>query len=283
MIKYTEMKKLIVFSLTVFLLISCDVIERPYIPSDNETLVQVDFPALNPNNVYRKILLEEYTGHRCTNCPGGHDRVTELLVTYGDTLIPIGIHAGSLAATNEEYPYNFTTPIGVQLYTDFNVLFVPSAIINRGTSSVFPINQWQNQINNVDRSKKHAAIQMINEFNPSNRVLTANAKVTILENIVDPIQLCFVIIENDIIKPQLNAGIRIPEYNHKHVLRGALNGNYGARLTLDGLVQKDQSYEKAYRLSFVERDWNEDNCYVIAYLINMETNEIIQVEQLKVK
>lgn len=281
------MKKILLICVTVFLFISCDTIEKPYFPSDNETLVQVDFPALDLNNVYRKIFFEEYTGHRCTNCPNGHDRVTALLLTYGDTLIPIGIHAGALAATTEEYPYDFTTSIGVQLFNDFTIAMVPIAIVNRikynANSWGSPLSQWQNHINMVDRTKNYAAIQMINQFDPSSRTLIANAKVTILENITDPVQLCFVIVENGIIQPQLRDGVRIPEYNHTHVLRGSLNGNYGARLTLDGFVEKNHSYEKAYKTSFTEKDWNEDNCYVVAYLINMETKEILQVEQLNVK
>ena len=105
----------------------------------------------------------------------------------------------------------------------------------------------------------------------------------ILKDIPDQVQLCIVIIEDDIIKPQLNNGVRIPEYVHKHVLRGSLNGNYGSRITFDGLVQKDHSYAKAYKINFNDKDWDENNCYVVAYLINMETKEILQAEHLKVK
>lgn len=270
----------------VFFFISCDIIEKPFIEIE-ENLTPIEFPGLNPDTVFRKILLEEYTGHRCTNCPNAHDRVAQLLEAYGDTLIPIGIHAGSLAATNAEYPYDFTNPISIQLYNDFSIPFVPIAIVNRirfsASSWGSPLASWQNHINMVDRTKKYAAIQLINEFNVQQRELTAHAKVTILDQITDRVQLCLVIIENDIVKPQLRDGIRIPEYNHKHVLRGSLNGNYGVQLTLDGIVEKDSAYQKAYKISYVNKDWNEDHCYVVAYLINMETKEVLQVEHLKVK
>jgi hypothetical protein len=285
-LKKKEMKNILLITIGVFLFISCDVIEKPFINIE-EDLTPVEFPALDPDTVYRKLLFEEYTGHRCTNCPNAHDRVAALLITYGDTLIPIGIHAGSLAATNAEYPYDFTNPISVQLFNDFSIPFVPIAIVNRikfsQNSWGSPLSSWQNHIDMVDRTKKYAAIQMINEFDNQTRELTAHAKVTILDQITDIVQLCFVIIEDDIVKPQLRDGIRIPEYNHKHVLRGSLNGNYGAQLTLDGIVEKDSAYQKAYKISFENKDWNEDNCYVVVYLINMETKEILQVEHLKVK
>jgi hypothetical protein len=281
------MKKIVLWVMGVLFLTSCDIIEKPYIINEGETTVQVEFPTLDPASVYRKILFEEYTGHRCTNCPAGHERLHTLLTTYGDTLVPVGIHAGSLAATSEEYPYDFNTPIGTQLFTDFNIPSVPLAIVNRikyiPSSWGSPMSQWQNHINLVDRTKIYAGIQLINEFDVSTRTLTANAKVTILDDISDPVQLCMVIIEDNIIAPQLNNGVRIAEYNHNHVLRGSLNGNYGTRLTLNGLVTKDQSYEKAYKITFNDKDWNEDACFVVAYLINMETKEILQAEYIEVK
>jgi hypothetical protein len=280
------MKKILLLISAVIFIVSCDIIEKPYIYISEE-VTPVEFPILDPNTVYRKILFEEYTGHKCTNCPHGHESLASLLTTYGDTLVPIGIHAGSLAATDAEYPYDFTTSIGAQLYIDFNIPSVPIAIVNRlkfnSSSWGSPVSQWQNHINMVDRSKIYAGIQLINEFDINDRDLTANVKVTILDTINDPVQLCMVIIEDDIISPQLDNGVRIENYLHKHVLRGSLNGNYGSRLTITGLVEKDYSYEKAYKISFNGKDWNEDNCYVIAYLINMETKEILQVEHLKVK
>ncbi len=281
------MKKLFILVLGILLFNACDVIDKPYLPTDGETTVQVEFPALDPTTVYRKILFEEYTGHKCTNCPNGHARLATLLTTYGDTLVPVGIHAGSLAVTDLDYPYDFNTPIGSQLYLDFAIPSVPIAIVNRikFNSTIWgsPVSQWQSHINLVDRTKIYAGIQLINEFDNTDRVLTANAKVTILDEIADQVQLCIVVIEDDIISPQLNNGVRIEDYVHKHVLRGSLNGNYGSRLTLDGYVEKDHSYEKAYKISFNTKDWDENNCYVVAYLINMETKEILQAEHLKVK
>ena len=281
------MKKIILMIIGTLFIYSCDIIEKPYFINEGETSVQVEFPALDPNSVYRKILFEEYTGHRCTNCPAGHERLHTLLTTYGDTLVAVGIHAGSLAATSDEYPYDFNTPIGTQLYTDFNIPSVPLAIVSRikfiPSSWGSPLSQWQNHLNMVDRTQIYAGIQLINEFDVSSRTLTANAKVTILEDITAPVQLCMVIVEEGIIAPQLNNGIRIENYTHNHVLRGSLNGNYGTRLTINGLVENNHSYEKAYKISFNEKDWNEDECYVVAYLINMETKEILQTEILKVK
>ena len=54
----------------------------------------------------KKILLEDYTGHKCGNCPRAAEKAEELKEIYGDQLIPIAIHAGFFAS---DFGGNFTT------------------------------------------------------------------------------------------------------------------------------------------------------------------------------
>lgn len=269
------------FLLAIILFYSCDKISAPYINSVNETTVSVEFPALDTSMVYRKILLEDYTGHQCGNCPAGHERLTELLGIYKDTLVAMAIHAGNFASTsNGLFATDFTTEIGNQWYSDFNIGVVPSALINRVTYGNYifvTVNNWQNAINAVDRSKCVAAIQLIDQY--SNNVLTSNAKVTILDEISDPVKLSLVLVEDDIIAPQLTATDTVIEYVHNHVLRAGINGTYGSNLTEDGLVIKDSTYTKAFLLPW-ENQWIKENCSIIAFLINATTNEVLQVEKI---
>ena len=94
------MKKInLIVTLAILLcaFVSCDKIEGPYITPDESVETNVEFPDIDPNNVFRKVLIEEYTGHRCTNCPDGHRELASLHERYGDTLVAIGIHAGTFA------------------------------------------------------------------------------------------------------------------------------------------------------------------------------------------
>lgn len=275
-----------IFILGIFFF-ACDEIEKPYLPTDGEIPVTVTFPELTPDNLYRKVLIEEYTGHKCTNCPTGHAKLDEMFGLYGDTIVAIGVHAGPLAATDEQFPYNFVTPQGVQLFNDFNIPQIPLAIMSRvrynANSWGSPINKWVDHFNKVDRSTNYAAIQLINEYNAATQTITTFAKVSILEEIAHRVQFCVVVTENGIVKPQLNNGVIVPNYTHNHVLRGTLNGNYGVRLTNDGLVAKGDTYLKGYQVSLRDKDWVASNCSIVAYLIDMETKEIIQATEVKVQ
>jgi len=108
------MKKTIIIILICTLLFSCDKIDGPFAEISNELEVTAEFPSLDLSTVYRKILFEEYTGHLCTNCPTGHQKLEELIEIYGDTLIPICIHAGDFAKPTNELPEDFRTNAGTQ-------------------------------------------------------------------------------------------------------------------------------------------------------------------------
>ena len=117
----------------LFLFSACDKIEGPYVELNNSQTVVDDFPELDRSSVYRKILMEEFTGHLCVNCPVGHAKISELASLFGDTLVPICIHAGTLAnpAAGGLFIYNFKTPEGDKFFQDFEVSEIPSAVVNR--------------------------------------------------------------------------------------------------------------------------------------------------------
>ncbi len=59
------MKKLItpiIIAIVTTVLFSCDKVDTPLVKGEDPTLPP-------PTEVVRRILMEEYTGHYCTNCP----------------------------------------------------------------------------------------------------------------------------------------------------------------------------------------------------------------------
>jgi hypothetical protein len=265
------------------LMAACDRIEGPYIIPHEVEDVTVEFPPLDPSSVFRKLLIEEYTGHYCPNCPDGHDELDRLHTIFGDTLVMVGIHAGALAApqaTHPEFSYDFRTDVGNELRTFFNIDGIPVAIINRYPSIVSPA-RWQTKLTAEDRTPM-AAIQLINQYDASG-MLKVNAKVTMLADYPNALRLSLFLVEDNVIKPQLKHSETILDYSHKHVLRAGLNGTFGDLLTADGILQKDEAYTYGHSIAFAGHDWNPDNCSVVAILHDKANGKVLQVEQLRVK
>ena len=268
----------------IILFTSCDKIDGPYYNITDGFIPDVKFPDLDISKVYRKMLIEEYTGHRCSNCPDGHVRLAELLSLYGDTLVGVCIHAGVLARTNDDYPYNFTTEAGTQLFQDFGLDPIPRAVVNRTKyQNKWDINigAWHNALLDIDRSKIYAAIQMINEYKSSENTLLINTKTTMLAEYDNPLLLSIFLIEDDIISPQLNGSTRIPDYKHEHALRLGVNGTYGTPLVSGGILEKDSAYLAGFKVNFSGTDWKVENTSIIAILHAPETREVLQVEIIK--
>ena len=52
------------------------------------------FEELPAVSCKRTVLLEEFTGQECTNCPDAHRLVANLHEQYGEQLVSVAIHAG---------------------------------------------------------------------------------------------------------------------------------------------------------------------------------------------
>lgn len=282
------MKKVFIMTVALFgfacLFSKCDKIEGPYYEIVNQENVDVVFPDLDPSTVYRKMLIEEFTGHRCTNCPQGHQTLESLHQLYGDTLVVVGIHFGSLAKPlGETFSYDFRTEVGNAIGAEYAIDAIPKAIVDQEyKEGGWSRDQWYNVLMDVDRSKVMAAIQLINEFDSESGNLKVNAKVTMLEDYPNPVKLVFYLLEDGIVKPQKDGNQDILDYVHNHVLRASLNGLHGATLN-NGLPLPKGDYDTyAAVINMYQADWVPDNCSIVAILADEPSMKVLQVEKLDV-
>ncbi|MEP7167922.1 MAG: hypothetical protein ABI855_00990, partial [Bacteroidota bacterium] len=80
----------------------------------------------------QNILIEEFTGHMCGNCPPAAEKITELKNIYKERLMSMATHAGSFAITFQQpYTYEFKTPEGIEIHDNFQVSLYPIGMVNR--------------------------------------------------------------------------------------------------------------------------------------------------------
>lgn len=276
---------LVVFALTAFLFTTCDKIEGPFYEISNVEDVTVVFPDLNPNDVYRKVLFEEFTGHRCTNCPDGHLKLEQLQARYGDTLVAVGIHFGSLAKpVGETFSYDFRTEAGTRIGEAYAIDAIPAAIINRNDKEGgWPRNQWLSLVPTIDRSMVPAAIQLINEYDETKKTVKANVKVTMLQDYSNSLRLVILLLEDGIVKPQKDGNQDVLDYVHNHVLRASLTDPFGFNLRNGSESWKAGDTETyASTIDFSGKDWILSNCYMVAFLVDPVNNDVLQVEKMDV-
>lgn len=101
--------------------------QKPNGGEDDPTVVTGDSIIVNVSKEVsnKNVLIEEFTGIYCGNCPAGHKVVNEICSEYPGRIIPINIHCTEYA--NDTY----TTKYGNNIAALSGLTGVPSAAINR--------------------------------------------------------------------------------------------------------------------------------------------------------
>ncbi|MDY0014672.1 MAG: Omp28-related outer membrane protein [Bacteroidales bacterium] len=290
------MKKIILSSLLLIgiLVLStrCDKIEKPYKVTSNNPLDTPAFPVLG--NVIQKYLLEDFTGHKCVNCPQAHAIADEMKTDMGDTLIILAIHSGNYARPQTP-PYNadYRTEMGDMITADFNILNYPSGMISRKTfsgdtiSSVLSRFNWKLRMASILRQAPNLALQILTS-SPSEDSINVFVKTTFLANTNKNLRLYVVLSESGIISAQTNNSSAIGptpdifDYEHKHMLRTSIAPKEGNIIaTLGTPHQANDTLIKGYTLYLIGKPWKLENCSVIAFISDNDTKEILQVEEVE--
>lgn len=254
--------------------ISCDKIEEPY-------KTKIDKPVTEKN-----VLLEDYTGHKCSNCPNAHDIANELTDAYGEeNLIVVAIHADYFAwVFPAPLDYDFQTTAGTEYFGHFSIGSTPNGLVDRknnGGIYVTAPRDWGTQVAKQFEEENVVNIEILSELNDNKLSGTVNLDFISDVNLQTNLQIW--ITEDSIIKPQTlaGAGEMDLEYVHNHVLRGAVNGTWG-----DELPSANYSSEDNVSISFSDyqlgEDWVAKNLSLIAYLYDQESKKVLQIEKIKI-
>ena len=248
----------------------------------------------------RKVFVEDYTGHKCGNCPAAADTLKYLEKKYKDQIVPIAIHAGFFANVNATYPTDFRTASGNAYDTQFGISTAgnPNGLINRGGygtgSFIKSYPSWENEVRQMLSKPAKFEIKIRNSFTSATNKLNSSVTVRSLSNNNGIYKLVVLLTEDSIIAEQLD--YRIPSssgsqlktnYEFNHVLRDAINSTWGDAIFTSGAVTND-SIVKKYQNYSLNSNYKPAKCHVIAYVYDADPSsptyhEVLQVEEAHVE
>lgn len=264
---------------------ACDVV-----PEDDR-LVEV---PLNPSD--RTVLLIEFTGNRCVNCPGAAMVAHEMIDLVPENIVVVGMHPEGIAYTDpmiaevdlrskeameylSYYGGSVSTglPVGVINGRKFNNTYLLGS--TTWTANVF--------------AQREIAPDCLVKLNHSveNGNHTVVAQLEPQATMDYEVSLQYWLVESGIVGPQsiaetLKASYlekhpdakmghsSVNNYEHNHVFRGALNGLWG-----EELGNLTEAKEVACTFA-VDAKYVLDNCSVVAVLINTQTKEVVQAAEI---
>ncbi len=204
----------------------------------------------------KKAVLEEFTGVYCGFCPDGHFRANNIYMANPTNVVLINVHSGGYANVAVGEP-DFKTTAGnaIDPMTGMNILGYPAGDVNRvnfgatmgptySQQTVTPFGMaqsrgtWTTTVPNQWGQSAYCNVALQGTINATTRVLTVQAQVYYTASSpVGTNSLNIVLLEDAVTGPQHNYGTPTlynaanynadGSYNHNHVLRTTLTGNFG--------------------------------------------------------
>jgi len=217
-----------------------------------------------PPNVARSVLIEDFTGQRCVNCPNAADEIHTLQQEYGeDAVIAVGIHGGPMAVypNPERGIVGLATETGDEYNNYWKVEQWPMGMVNR--QGVTNYSAWKGQVR--EELQKEAPVNLIGTFEsaPSSREASIHLSVIGTKgNTSGKLQVW--IVEDNIAAIQLMPdGSAKQDYVHQHVFRTAVNGTWGEDIS----VAEGSARDVEYTLTLAD-EWVKENLSVVAFIYN---------------
>ena len=224
------------------------------------------FIYVKPADVNRAVLIEDFTGQRCSNCPTATDEIENLVEQYGDTaVIAVGIHSGPLGFAGSSTQVGLMTDIGNEYFEHWGISTQPAGIVNR-SSGILQWSEWATAVRTEIAKQATLSVEISNSYDESSRRLDISVsslgtngttigklQVWLVEDGITAIQTM----------PVSQGGGNNFDYVHNHVFRAAVNGTWGDDFTLaeSETVTDDFTYT-------LPIDWKAENVSVVAFVYN---------------
>jgi hypothetical protein len=245
----------------------------------------------------RNLLIEEFSGAHCSNCPSGLEMLeaANAQPEYKDRLVIISAHVFGTGLIGGPIPnrskYDFRTQKGTDM-----VKLIFSSIPGLPAIGIDRMPYMGEML--PDRTKWSKAIEArasipspvnveITEHNydAQTNKATIRVKIHYTGEVQGPQFLSIVLLESNIVDAQDFVGYIDTAYNFRHVLRDYITPVAGVSY-LDSLdtKEKGRSYERSFTVDW-NGAWKPEHCEIVAFVHNnrADSKEVLQAAKAKIK
>ena len=220
----------------------------------------------NPSGHGKTVLIKDFTGVRCVNCPAAAETAHELQHELGeDNVFIMSVHAGYLAQPVGLFPDLLFSVDHVAL-TDGHTLYVE---------------QIDTPLSDALAEEQTFEIFTAVSYDEDTRQLSMEADVVATADVVGDFHVTVCILEDSIVGRQVVPGGIDTAYVFRNVFRGTVNGSDGDTF-LNGPVYVNDEYIYKYNIE-LDPAYNADQCYFMAYIYDKTDGKIMQTAAKKIK
>ena len=309
------MKKIVILVLFVSLFASCDKVNHPdqrppVIPHCVDTLTMV-VKTNSATNGFRKVLVEDYTGHQCVNCPRAAEAAESLTATYGNKVVVIANHVSITFAApytdtiyKEDFRNNAST-IWDGVATGFGMsnAGLPKGMINRQTPFAQSPSAWASLVPAALSKPWSAKLDITSYFDTVSKYVNVKVKTTFKTSWPNPVNLVVLFTQDSIISDQKDGSPPPGAIMDPNVVKRRLNYRFD-NIVIDAfdpwgdLIKSapaaNDTLTKSYGCFLAKKYFfnkpaqpivmtNDKYISVVAFVYDVSTKEILQAEKLKIR
>lgn len=236
------------------------------VPED-ERYIKVERPAIK-----RRVLVQEFTGQGCINCPTGAALIHSLQEQNPGSIISVNLHPENTQYTRPIGGLKLTSPIATAYFGYYHPSTLPAAVVD-GASPLTNTSLWTDAILKALEQTAPADLDLATEYDAATREL----KVTYTAHFNDvyqaPLAINIWITESNIVGPQYSGANIVRDYVHNHVLRASLTGDWGEEIG-KAFIPEDE-ITRTYTCT-IPAEWDASNCGVVGFLQNPGSKAVEQ-------
>lgn len=289
------------------LLPACDVIENPQPVKVTSTLTPAQQTRLDSAEAARpapaltqNVLIEDYTGQYCGNCPKAANLGDSLRRRFPGRVLLTEVHVTDYFAAPRlpHFPLDLRVPgVSQELDQTFDLSNrgLPQGAVNRGkfaaagNDPVATFSLWPAVVTAQLAQAPAVELRATPLFNRASRLLLLKVATKYLT--AQPshtLRLGVILVEDSLVGAQKDYRLsrtQFPEqtvdtYVHHNVLRAALAGTFGtAQVSSPAAGQRFGTY-LGYQMPAASV-WNDRKCAVLVYVADADTRQLLQVVQAK--
>ncbi len=228
---------------------------------------------VKPAAVGKNVLLVDFTGQRCINCPTASHEIEKIQEQYSaDTVIAVGMHSGPLGFRGNAKTVGLSTTTGDNYYRQWNVEYQPQGVIDYLGKSDYTA--WGGIVH--QQLKQTAPLNIKIDAKTNGTSGSGSVSLEGLDgNIQGKLQLW--IVEDSITALQMMPdGTTNRNYLHMHVFRTAVNGEAGESVNVKEGETTTINFSTDFATTWVPR-----HLWLIAFVYN--ESGVLQVKRAAFK
>ena len=261
----------------------------------------------------RNALIEDFTGHNCSNCPVAADDAHTAHENNPERVFVASIHSSNWGASPFQdvnlpagYTVDFTNTEGLDLGYYFGQTATPptsasigfqgnpSGTVSRRVDNgllFYPSGQWNTKALETISSPLQVSIQAHVNYYESVKGLYLHTAVDVIDASLEPEQLGVVayLIEDSLVAPQNVSSTLTTDYVHRDIMRGTLSGLYLGRDLLSGsLIGGKYHLDYSYNVPDLlapdgePTTYNAENMHLLIFVYDKIEHIIYQVIKKKI-